>query len=192
MGEKAFLKLGGKTLLECSLEAFNFADEIIIALPQGLLPKSSEKVRYVHGGATRRASVFAMLAVASGEIVLVHDVARPFIVREAVDRLIDAVKESGAATLAISVPDTLVQDDDGTFGELRDRSQHRLVQTPQGFKRELLLEAHENAEGEATDDAQMVKSLGHPVALVEGDRRMFKITFPEDWIIARAMAGEHD
>ena len=189
-GPKAFLEIGGKTLLDWVLEAFAWADERIVALPAGK-SGARDDVRYITGGSTRQQSVFNLLQAASGEIVLVHDVARPFVVREAVDRLLLAVQSSAAATLAVDVPDTLVENQQGKYGTVIPREQYRLVQTPQGFQRELLLKAHQAAQAagtEASDDAQMVLGLGHPVALVEGDRRMFKITYPEDLYLAEGLA----
>jgi 2-C-methyl-D-erythritol 4-phosphate cytidylyltransferase len=118
-------------------------------------------------------------------------VARPFVVREATLRLLEAVAQSGAATLAVPVPDTLVEERFGSYGTVIPRERCRLVQTPQGFRRELLLEAHREAirlGQEYSDDAQAVLALGHPVALVEGDRRMFKLTYPEDLDLAEGLA----
>ncbi len=191
-GPKAFIDVGGRTLLQWALEGFAWADEIIVALPPGVRTEGdSLKVKTVVGGQTRQQSVFNLVQAATGEIVLVHDVARPFVVPEAVERLMDKVIQSGAATLAVGVPDTLVQEEAQQYGAVSPRERHRLVQTPQGFRRELLWKAHLSAQAgglEFSDDAQLVRWLGHPVALVEGDRRMFKITYPEDLVVAEGLA----
>lgn len=189
-GPKAFLEVGGKTLLDWALEGFAWADERVVALPPGR-NLDVPGIKTVSGGKTRQQSVFNLVQAATGEMVLVHDVARPFVVRAAVERLLDAVRGSGAATLAVPVPDTLVQEASGEYGAVIPREHYRLVQTPQGFRRELLWNAHQKAlaEGlEFTDDAQLVRWQGHPVALVEGDRRMFKITYPEDLLLAEGLA----
>ncbi|WP_297853242.1 2-C-methyl-D-erythritol 4-phosphate cytidylyltransferase [Meiothermus sp.] len=189
-GPKAFLQVGGKTLLDWALEGFAWAHERVVALPPGR-NLDVPGVKTVLGGPTRQQSVFNLLQAATGEMVLVHDVARPFVVSSAVERLLDAVRASGAATLAVPVPDTLVQEQEGQYGAVIPREHHRLVQTPQGFRREVLWNAHQKAlaEGlEFTDDAQLVRWQGHPVALVEGDRRMFKITYPEDLLLAEGLA----
>lgn len=190
-GPKAFLEVGGKTLLERALEAFAWAEEILVALPPGYPQPPRPGVRFVAGGQTRQQSVWSMLREATGDVVLVHDVARPFVVQEAVERLLAAVTRTGAATLAIPVPDTLVEERSGSYGAVIPRERYRLVQTPQGFRRELLLEAHREAirlEQDYSDDAQAVLALGYPVALVEGDRRMFKLTYPEDLDLAEGLA----
>ncbi len=182
--------MGGKTLLEWALEGFAWADEIVVALPQGH-QLNVPGIKTVSGGQTRQQSVFNLVQAATGEIVLVHDVARPFVVRAAVERLLDEVRRSGAATLAVPVPDTLVKEQHRQYGAVIPREHYRLVQTPQGFEREVLWKAHLNAQAggmEFTDDAQLVLSLGHPVTLVEGDRRMFKVTYPEDLLMAEGLA----
>jgi 2-C-methyl-D-erythritol 4-phosphate cytidylyltransferase len=191
LGPKAFVKVGGKTLLERALEAFAWADEVLVALPPGHPQPPHPGARFLEGGPTRQQSVWRLLREATGEVVLVHDVARPFVLRAAVERLLEAVTRTGAATLAVPVPDTLVEDRAGSYGAVIPRERYRLVQTPQGFRRELLLEAHREAlrlGQDFSDDAQMVLALGYPVALVQGDRRMFKLTYPEDLDLAEGLA----
>lgn len=187
-GPKAFLRVGGKTLLDWALEGFAWADEVVVALPPGF---QVEGLRTVPGGQTRQQSVYNLVQAATGQVVLVHDVARPFVVRAAVERLLEAVRATGAATLAVPVPDTLVREEDLQYGQVIAREDYRLVQTPQGFRREVLWQAHQQAQAagiEFTDDAQLVRWLGHPVALVEGDRRIFKVTYPEDLALAEGLA----
>jgi 2-C-methyl-D-erythritol 4-phosphate cytidylyltransferase len=186
LGPKALVKLADKTLLDWSLEAFNWADECLVALPPGVTPQGVQGVRFVEGGKNRQQSVYNLLQSAKGDLVLVHDVARPFVVRDAVNRLLEAARQSGAATLALAVPDTLVEESQGTYGPVIPRERHRLIQTPQAFSRELLWQAHQTQVA-ATDDAQLVMALGKPVTLVEGDRRMFKVTYPEDMVLAEAL-----
>lgn len=187
-GPKAFLRVGGKTLLDWALEGFAWADEVVVALPPGF---QVEGLRTVPGGQTRQQSVYNLVQAATGQVVLVHDVARPFVVQAAVERLLEAVRATGAATLAVPVPDTLVREEGRQYGQVIAREDYRLVQTPQGFRREVLWQAHQQAQAagiEFTDDAQLVRWLGHPVALVEGDRRIFKVTYPEDLALAEGLA----
>lgn len=189
-GPKALLEVGGRSLLDWALAAFAWADERLVALPTGY---SFERpgVRFLEGGKTRQESVYNLLLEATGDLVLVHDVARPFLARAVAHRVLEAVRQHGAATPATPVPDTLIRDEAEFYGSVVPREAYRLVQTPQGFRRELLLEAHRKAREaglEATDDAQLVLALGHPVALVEGDRRAFKITYPDDLMLAEGLA----
>ena len=191
-GPKAFVRVGGRTLLEWTLAAFDWADEVWVALPSGMAqPRAAGRVRFVRGGSERQESVARLLARARGDVVLVHDAARPFVVRSVIDRLLEAVAHYGAAVPVLPVPDTLIEPEEGRYGPALDRSRYALVQTPQAFFREVLAEAHELARTRsltATDEAQLVRALGYPVELVPGDRRLFKVTYPEDLELAEALA----
>ncbi len=191
-GPKALVRVGGKTLLDWVLTAFAWADEIRVALPPEIEPpQAAANVVFIEGGVERQDSVARLLDGARGEVVLVHDAARPFVVPVVVERLLEAVATSGAAVPVLPVPDTLIEPEDGRYGPALDRSRYALVQTPQAFFREVLAEAHQLARARglyATDEAQLVRELGYPVELVPGDRRMFKVTYPEDLALAEALA----
>jgi len=189
-GPKAFLKVGGRTLLDWVLDTFSFADEILVALPPGYRLPDRGRVRYLEGGKTRQESVARLLAEANTAMVLVHDVARPFASRALALRVLEKARATGAAVPVLPVPDTLVEAVGGEYGPVLPRERLRLVQTPQGFFTALLREAHAYAKMkgiQATDDAQLVRALGYPVALVEGEVRAFKITYPEDLALAQAL-----
>jgi 2-C-methyl-D-erythritol 4-phosphate cytidylyltransferase len=202
MGPKAFVQLAGKSLLERAISRFANMDEVIVALPESHLDaKLPEHVRRVSGGITRQESVKNLLEAASHEIVLIHDAARPFLSAKIIQAVIEAVLEVGAATTALPAADTLVLENSEfeqggkLWGSLLDRSKIHSIQTPQGFKRELLLEAHKRARLEgfaATDDAGLIARLGLPVALVPGDPRLFKVTRPGDYALAEAFARVWD
>ena len=146
------------------------------------------------GGATRRETVANALVpiqmvnaapqtARQVEHVLVHDAARPFVPAAVVDRLLDALDTHEGAVPMLAVADTLVATDGATV----DRSALRRVQTPQAFRLDRLLAAHEAWAGdEPTDDAQMVRALGGGVALVQGDPMLEKVTLPEDFAAADA------
>ena len=202
MGPKAFVQLGGKSLLERAIASFANVDEVIVALPESHLDAElTAHVRRVLGGITRQESVQNLLEAATHEIVLIHDAARPFLPAVIIQAVIDAVLEVGAATTALPAADTLVLENTEAqaigkmWGSLLDRSSVHAIQTPQGFKRELLLEAHERARLEgfaATDDAGLIARLGFPVALVPGDPRLFKVTRSGDYALAEAFARVWD
>jgi 2-C-methyl-D-erythritol 4-phosphate cytidylyltransferase len=197
MGPKAFVKLAGKSLLERAISSFATVDEVVVALPESHLNiELPANVRCVPGGETRQQSVRNLLEAASHGIVLIHDAARPFLSAKTIQAVIDAVLEVGAATTALPAADTLVfEKASKMWGSLLDRSSIHAIQTPQGFKRELLLEAHERARLEgvaATDDAGLIARLGLPVALVPGDPRLFKVTRPGDYALAEAFARVWD
>ena len=196
MGPKALLMLNRISLLERSIAAFHgVASEIIVALPIDLVLELPEGVRRVAGGATRQESVYNLLEAATFETVLIHDAARPFLPKTVIERVLSATLETDAATAALPATDTLILESAGDWGSVLDRSQIRAVQTPQGFNRALLREAHNWARLKgiaATDDAGLVARLGQRVMLALGDERLFKVTRPGDWALAEAFAGVWD
>src|SRR5690606_34308181 len=162
-------------------------DEVVVAVPEGALGSWPPRpgVVYVAGGATRQESVHALARATAAATVLVHDVARPFLTADVVARVLAAAREHGAATAALPVTDTVVT----ASGDELDRASLRAVQTPQGFDRALLLEAHEAALAAgaiATDDAALVRRLGRRVALVEGSPLLIQATRPDDLLRGEA------
>ena len=195
-GPKAFLELSGSTLLERAVAAVRgLVDEIIVAVPYGEEERArslAAGARVLVGGSTRQETVYGLLTATTAELVLVHDVARPFLEREVGQRVMEAAGRCGAATVVRPVADTLVEAESGA-GVDRDRL--RAVQTPQAFRRKLLLEAHEAARASSlagTDDASLVRSAGLPVELVPGSPWLFKLTTPEDLEFAEALARAWD
>jgi 2-C-methyl-D-erythritol 4-phosphate cytidylyltransferase / 2-C-methyl-D-erythritol 2,4-cyclodiphosphate synthase len=144
----------------------------------------------VAGGATRRESVAHGLAAAAAmraARVLIHDAARPFVPARVIDDVLAALDTHEGALPVLPVADTLARGD-GELGEVVPRGGLNRVQTPQGFRLDAILRAHAEwpADEEATDDAQMVRRLGLPVALVQGAAVLDKITYPEDFARAEA------
>ncbi len=201
LGPKAFVEVAGRSLLGRSAAALApHVDEVLVALPAGLDLPGDVPARAVTGGDTRQASVLALLRATDAEVVLVHDAARPFLPGAVVGAVTTAAREVGAATAALPVADTLVRagpgGDCGTlWGTLTPREGLWAVQTPQGFRRDLLLAAHEAALADgfaATDDAGLIARAGGAVRLVPGDARLFKVTTPGDLALAQALAPTWD
>lgn len=158
-------------------------EEIKSALKQSGL--TVEKI--VCGGADRQESVFnGLMALPKDcDIVLVHDGARPLVDDETVQNVIASVRAHGSGIASTPVTDTFKQvDKNGVAIATPDRNFLRAVQTPQGFKKELLLRAHHEIKERCTDDAALVSALGVPVYLCEGSRRNIKLTTPEDIMMA--------
>jgi 2-C-methyl-D-erythritol 4-phosphate cytidylyltransferase len=160
-------------------------------------PPAVERI-VVAGGATRQQSVGRGLAAlpADVEVVLVHDAARPLVPVETVDAVIAAVRAGAPAVVpALPVTDTVKQIAAPAAGggpepvvATPDRSLLRAVQTPQGFDRATLAEAHDTHAGDdATDDAGLVERLGVQVVLVPGHEEAFKVTRPLDLVLAEAV-----
>jgi 2-C-methyl-D-erythritol 4-phosphate cytidylyltransferase len=148
-------------------------------------------IEVVEGGAERADSVAKALARvrASIDFVAIHDAARPCLANEWIDRVFTAAEKTGAATLAVPVRATLKRvDPSGRIIETVSRDHLWESQTPQVFRRQLLLDAHAHrGDSPSTDDAQLVECLGHPVAVIEGSPMNIKITTNEDLRLAECI-----
>ena len=140
----------------------------------------------VIGGTTRRASVAAGLAAIDGDIVLIHDAARPQVPAAVIDRLLAALGNADGAVPVLSVVDTLAMGG-ASLGEMVPRDALVRVQTPQGFALPAIRAAHVgwDAGRDATDDAQMLRAAGGTIAVVTGDAMLDKITHADDLVRAR-------
>ncbi|MHB8901929.1 MAG: 2-C-methyl-D-erythritol 4-phosphate cytidylyltransferase [Thermoguttaceae bacterium] len=146
-------------------------------------------IQVVEGGAERSDSVARALAKIKPEadFVAVHDAARPCLCDEWIDGVFAAAQKSGAAILAVPVAGTLKRSDGKRVLETLSRTDVWEAQTPQVFRRELLMEAYEKRGSEpATDDCQLVERLGKTVTVVPGSRINVKITTREDLRLAEA------
>jgi 2-C-methyl-D-erythritol 4-phosphate cytidylyltransferase/2-C-methyl-D-erythritol 2,4-cyclodiphosphate synthase len=148
----------------------------------------------VFGGATRQASVRAGLEALSSrspDIVLVHDAARPFASADLIGRAVAAAEKTGAAIPVLPVTDTVKRlGPDGTIEKTIDRGPLRLVQTPQAFAFDALLDAHRRAAAKGrddfTDDAALAEWAGMTVSVFAGEPGNIKLTTPEDFVRAEA------
>lgn len=199
---KAFAPLADRPILAHALDTvfqLRNAVQVIVVAPDSELESARAIVAasagaavvcttVVAGGATRQQSVAAGLAALAPSvgIVLVHDAARALTPVELFERVITAVRSTGAGVVpALPVVDTIKRlDADGTVQDTVDRTELAAVQTPQGFVRVELVRAYADPAADFTDDAALIQSFGHAVGTVEGDERAFKITTP--WDLARA------
>ena len=199
---KAFAKLAGKPIVERAIEALvesDAVDQIVVAVPPERTDEArlilGSEVTVVAGGADRAESVrLALQAAGEPEFVLVHDAARPLTPAVLIARVVSALGEGHAAVVpACEVVDTIkVVDANGAVIATPERSGLRAVQTPQGFRTDILLRAFERAEGAAfTDDSSMVENIGAQVHTVEGDPMAFKITTPLDLKLAEILLADN-
>ena len=148
------------------------------------------------GGATRQQSAKLGLenVGADNELILIHDAARPFVSAELVVRCIEAALRHGAAVPGLRAHDTIkVVAQDHWVERTLERASLWEIQTPQVFRRELIVAAHDNAASaklDVSDDALAVERYGKPVFVVEGERLNFKITVPEDVWLAELLLRE--
>jgi 2-C-methyl-D-erythritol 4-phosphate cytidylyltransferase / 2-C-methyl-D-erythritol 2,4-cyclodiphosphate synthase len=149
----------------------------------------------VPGGATRQASVRAgleALAAHAPELVLIHDAARPFVSGDLINRAISAGRETRAAVPGVVIADTVKQiDSAGIVAQTLDRSRLRIVQTPQAFAFDLILDAHRRAAAAGlesfTDDAALAEWAGHRVGVFDGEAGNVKVTTNEDFVRAEIL-----
>ncbi|MGQ0636164.1 MAG: 2-C-methyl-D-erythritol 4-phosphate cytidylyltransferase [Planctomycetaceae bacterium] len=200
--KKTFVDLKGRAVWLRAAELFINRDDVVQTLVV-VAPEDLEwfkekyapnlaflNVEIVPGGAERADSVRNALARVrpEAEFVAVHDAARPLLVAEWIDRVFRAAEKTGAAILAVPVTSTLKRGKpDGTIQETVSRSGLWAAQTPQVFRRQLLLDAYAKQTSLVpTDEAQLVEQMGAPVTLVEGSALNIKITTYEDYRLAEA------
>ncbi len=199
---KQFLPIGGRPVLMRTLERFRAysADlQIILVLPeaqqaywQGLCQEYHFDVEYqlANGGPTRFHSVQSGLALVPDDaegIVGVHDGVRPFPSIEVIRNCYETAREKKAVIPVIPVVET-VRHLEARSSVTVPRDEYRLVQTPQTFDIQLLKDANRQPYNDGfTDDASVVESYGHAIALVEGNRENIKITTPYDLKIAEVL-----
>lgn len=198
---KAFAKLAGKPIVEHAIEALaqsEAVDQIVVAVPPDRTDEArlilGSAVTVVAGGSDRAESVrLALAAAGEPEFVLVHDAARPLTPPALIARVVAALGEGyGAVVPACEVADTIkVVDANGAVIATPERSGLRAVQTPQGFRTDVLLRAFERAQsGVFTDDSSMVENIGAQVQTVDGDPLAFKITTPLDLKLAETLLAD--
>jgi 2-C-methyl-D-erythritol 4-phosphate cytidylyltransferase len=189
---KAFVVVGGRPLLEYSLDALQAAcDRIVVAAPAGEVRDG-----YVEGGPSRSASVRnAVAAAPEADVYVVHDAARPLVTPELVRRCLEGLEGVDGAIAAARVTDTVKEaGEDGLVRRTLDRSTLWAIQTPQVFRAEALrraLDVEDDVLARATDDAALVEAAGGSVRVVESSPDNFKVTTPADLARAEALLGAH-
>lgn len=205
---KQFLEVAGAPILLHTMRRFDVCPEIggiIVALPPAEIEPFTrclqtaglaKRVRLVPGGSERSDSILSALEAARSwepEIVAVHDAVRPFVTPGQISAVIARAREVGAAILALPATDTIKEVANGMIQRTLDRRLIYRAQTPQAFRFDLLWRANAAAREAhlpsalTTDDALLVERLGEPVAIVEGSAHNFKITTPDDLILAEKL-----
>lgn len=200
--KKQDIRVGARPVLRWTLDVLAASGEvqgIVVAVPAEDVPiwrrrlRACRKVRaVVAGGPERQGSVAQGLAAVPATVpwILVHDGVRPCITPALVQQVIEATRTHGAAIAALPVAETLKRGAESWVKETVPRDGLWAIQTPQGFRAELLREAHRRAVADGvlgTDDGALVERLGAPVRLVPGLPGNVKITRPEDLPLARRL-----
>ncbi len=199
---KGFLELAGRPLFMHAAETFLHiprVEEIIVVVHSNDVDAARDatsglihNANIVVGGSTRRESSLAGVRAARGEIVLIHDACRPFASPDLINQVLDQTLQHRAAVPVLPSIETLYRVS-GDGGDRRiqavlDRTTIARAQTPQGFRRSLILECLESADPTITDDASAVAAHGDAVFTVDGEISNLKITYPEDLRWAEAFA----
>lgn len=198
--DKLWTDLGGVPLVARAIQVFACSavvDALVVVVKVGqeatmreLLARLSVAAQVVVGGAERQDSVrMGLEAAGDAEWVLIHDAARPLVAPELIERGLEAAKKTGAAIAAVAAVDTIKVVAEGRIVGTPDRGTLWHAQTPQVFRRSVLLAAHEAAGATATDDAALVEAVGVPVRVFPGSYRNLKVTTDDDLIVARALAA---
>jgi len=194
-GPKQFTRWRGKTVLRAAVEALRAGGvgPVVVAIGKDMEHRAAQtlegidSVSLVSGGATRQLSVRAGLEALAGkppELVLIHDAARPDCPAEVIGRLTAALTSARGAIPNLPVVDSMIHAASGQMHRPANREELRRVQTPQAFIYADILAAHRQWQGEpnAGDDAQVAQAAGMEVVLVEGDERLRKLTFAQDFM----------
>lgn len=203
---KQYISLNGKPILVHTLMQFEKhgeIDEVIVVVGQGEVSFCKENIveknqlhkvkKVVAGGKERYHSVSNGLQALGeeSEVVIIHDGARPFVTGEIINKSIDAAKTHGASIVGVPVKDTIKTiDEEGFVKDTLRRDTLWSIQTPQTFRKDLILQAHQKREREnlsVTDDAMLVEALGMKVKMVLGSYENMKITTPEDLEIGQGI-----
>ena len=197
---KTWRMLGGRPVYLWSVSAFLEAGarQVIVAVAADRVRQATDDLaaqrlcRVVPGGDTRALSVQAGLAaIENADLpVLIHDAARPFVSKAHVERLLAALAQADGAILALPVADTLKRGEEQIAATV-DRADLWRAQTPQAFSVHSLRDAYSRwpVGEDPTDDASAMERAGYRVALVPGDPRLMKLTYPEDFAMAEQLTG---
>ena len=205
---KQFLPLCGKEILAHSVEKFEKAEkirDIVLVTGEDSLQDIRDMAQeygwkkitsVVAGGKERQDSVWNGLQAVSAdtEIVLIHDGVRPFVTEDILNHSIETAVEMGGCVAGVPAKDTIkVCNGENIAVATPDRSTLWQIQTPQTFRKELILQAYQKAKAEGfagTDDASLAEYSGCPVKVIMGSYRNIKITTKEDLLIGEAFLKE--
>jgi 2-C-methyl-D-erythritol 4-phosphate cytidylyltransferase len=200
---KPFIEIGGVPILTLTLRPFQLietVEEIVVVVKKDWVAYTQKEVvkkfcitkvsKIIEGGEKRQDSVKNGLDVVKGDIIAIHDGARPFISPQFLSSIIEECKKSGAVIPALPVNETLKKVEKGFVKETIDRREIYRVQTPQVFRSNIIRSAYRQASHDGyygTDDASLVERIGIRVRVIAGLYNNIKITTKEDLAYAEAI-----
>ena len=203
--KKQFLYLQDEPILVHTIKKFydlDFVKEIILVLPKTSIEEfkpelekfNLKNIKITSGGKERQNSVMKGLKeVSDSEIILIHDGVRPFVSRELITLIYENTKKYGATIPFTKVKNTIKEIKDGFVTQTLDRENLVDAQTPQGFKKDIILKAYKNRDKTKnfTDDSSLVEDSGISVFATDGDDENIKITTKEDLIIGELILKKY-
>ena len=191
---KNFELVNGKSILSYSIKAFSkndYIDNIIVVIKQDdketveqIIDKENitKKTNIVLGGVSRQESVYNAIKNTKADIVIIHDGARPAIKQEYINNAIEEMNNFKGVTIGVKSKDTIkITDDSGIVTSTTKRSNTWIIQTPQCFDRQILLNLHEKyKDTEVTDDCMLLEKDDYKIKIIEGDYTNIKVTTYED------------
>jgi len=207
---KTFLPIAGRPLVLRTLDrmfAAHAVENVVLVIAANEIERCQSMLRadaalldrpwlLQAGGLTRQQSAKRGLEKIGSDtdIVIIHDGARPFVSAGLINRCVEVAADKGAVVVGLPAHDTIkVVSQDQRIQSTPERSSLWEIQTPQVFRRELIVAAHERAEKDGvqvTDDAMVVERMGTPVYVIEGERTNIKITVREDVWLAETLIRE--
>ena len=199
--DKVFSPLVDRPIVSFSLDCFHQirqVSELVLVVERANIAKARDLIdsdypdtnwKVCQGGETRQQSVsHGLQELGEVDWVVVHDAARPCLTVDLVNSGIESAKLSNAAAPGVRLNDTIkIIDESDVVITTLERTTLRAIQTPQVFKKQVLMEAHDQSCLIATDDAMLVESLGYQVSVFAGSYDNIKLTTPEDLVLAEAI-----
>lgn len=203
---KNFEIINGKTILSYSLNEFNKnenIDNIIIAVKQNEIPKVKQiiekeqftkNIKIINGGKTRAESVYNCIKNTNSDIVIIHDGARPLIKQEYINKCIENIDEFKGVTIGVKSKDTIkIANENNMVISTTNRKNTWMIQTPQCFDRQTLLEMHEKYKSaDVTDDCELLEKDNYKIKIIEGDYTNIKITTYDDFEIVNRLLNNQN
>ena len=196
---KQLVEIHHKPIIVYSIEKFISFDkkiQVIVSLHKNYFTEFEKikqqfhlNVQVVEGGETRYQSVKNALSILNDDIQLVgvHDAARPLVSLQTIEKTYEAAQQHGAAIPVIDVNESLREIENNTSKSV-DRTKYKVVQTPQCFQKNILVEAYQMPYNPLfTDDASVVEKNGQKIYLTDGNKENIKITYPQDLFLAEML-----
>ena len=205
---KVYEMICDRPLISYSMEKFSnhpYIDDLVIVTKPEEVEMCKEvaeiycnldKTQIIYGGKERQESVYNALQITDGEIVIIHDGARPLVTDKMISDCIEAMEEYSGVTIGVKSKDTIkITDDNGIVSSTTVRKNTWIIQTPQCFDLKLLMEGHELANRQelgVTDDCMIIENMGKEVKLIEGEYSNIKVTIQEDLILAEMFMNQRE